>query len=166
MHDLGLLILRMGLGSLMVGHGAQKLFSWWGGRGPLGTGQWLESIGLRPGVPWAVAAGATELSSGVLTALGLAFPLGPVGILGSMIMATQKAHADKPIWASEGGAELPLTNTIIALALMTSGPGKLSLDSILGLRMSPVSATVILLAGAAAFGAGLMSSPKTETAQH
>jgi uncharacterized membrane protein YphA (DoxX/SURF4 family) len=30
----GLLILRVVVGALLVGHGTQKLFSWFGGRGP------------------------------------------------------------------------------------------------------------------------------------
>ena len=158
MCDLGLLMLRLGLGGLMIGHGAQKLFGWWHGHGLEGTGQMMEKLELRPGRSWATLAGASELVGGGLTALGALNPLGPLAILGSMAMATAKAHAGRPIWATEGGAELPLTNSIIALTLLICGPGKLSIDGMLGLKMSRVSQTVIMLAGLGALVAGMRPS--------
>ena len=50
-------------------------------------------------------------------------------------MATRKAHWGKPVWVTEGGPELPVTNMSIATALMLAGPGKYSLDRALGLRL-------------------------------
>ena len=135
MVNLALLVLRTIMGSLMVGHGAQKLFGWWGGYGLEGTGGWLESLGLRPGRPWAILAGGSEFGGGVLSLLGLFNPLGPLGVIGSMAMATRKAHWGNPIWVTEGGPELPVTNVSIATALMLAGPGKYSLDRALGIRL-------------------------------
>src|SRR5207249_11192642 len=66
-----------------------------------------------------------------LTALGALEPLGPLTILAPMGVAIGKAHAGKPIWATEGGAELPVTNAAIALALVLLGPGRFSLDRLL-----------------------------------
>ncbi len=71
----------------------------------------------------------------MLTLLGFLNPLGPVGVIGSMAMATTKAHRDKPIWVTEGGAELPVTNIAAATALIGGGPGKYSLDRAFGLRL-------------------------------
>lgn len=135
MKDLGLFILRSTLGTLLAGHGAQKLFGWFGGYGLQGTAGWLESMGLRPGRPWALLAGLSEFGGGVLTLLGFLNPLGPLGIIGSMGMATAKVHWGKPIWVTSGGAELPVTNIAIALSLGLAGPGRLSLDNALGLRL-------------------------------
>ena len=50
-------------------------------------------------------------------------------------MATRKAHWGNPIWVTEGGPELPVTNISIATALMLVGPGKYSLDRALGIRL-------------------------------
>jgi len=79
MSDLGLLLLRVVSGGLLAGHGAQKLFGWFGGHGPGGTARFLESIGVKPGHRWAFAAGASEFGSGLLTALGFLWPIGPIG---------------------------------------------------------------------------------------
>ena len=135
MSDLGALLLRVVQGALLAGHGAQKLFGWFNGPGLQGTSGFMEMLGLRPGRPWAVLAGLSEFGGGVLTVLGLLNPLGPIGIIASMIMATVKAHRGKPIWATEGGAELPVTNTAAALALIFSGSGKYSLDRAFGIRL-------------------------------
>ena len=147
--DLSALVLRGALGSLMAGHGSQKGFGWFEGPGPEGTSGFMEMLGLKPGRPWANLAIASELGGGALTALGLLNPLGPVGIIGSMAMAWKTAHADKPIWVTEGGAELPLTNIAAALALMISGPGKYSLDRALGIRLprwvGPLGLAAVLL---------------------
>ncbi len=46
----GALALRVPVGVIFAAHGAQKLFGWFGGYGLEGTGGWMESIGLAPGV--------------------------------------------------------------------------------------------------------------------
>src|SRR5579872_5084108 len=113
-NDIGLLILRLAVGGLLAGHGSQKLFGWFSGPGLKGTSGWLESMGLKPGTPWATAASTSEFGGGMLTALGFLHPLGPIGTMGAMIMATAKAHWGKPIWVTRGGAELPVTNMATA----------------------------------------------------
>jgi putative oxidoreductase len=55
--DAGLFVGRVVLGLLMAGHGAQKLFGWFGGYGLNGTGGFLESLGFRPGRVFAAACG-------------------------------------------------------------------------------------------------------------
>jgi putative oxidoreductase len=129
------MIVRVAQGSLMAGHGAQKLFGSCGGPGREGTSGFMEMLGMRPGRPWAYLAGLSEFGGGVLTALGLLNPLGPLGVIGSMSMATRKAHWDKPIWVTEGGAELPVLNIAISTALMIREPDRYSLDRLLGIRL-------------------------------
>jgi putative oxidoreductase len=149
MGNLAALLLRVVLGGLLAGHGAQKLFGHFEGPGMEGTSGFLEMLGLRPGRPWAVLAGISEFGGGVLTVLGLLNPVGPLGIIGSMAMATATAHRGKPIWVTEGGAELPVTNAAISTALVLNGPGKYSLDRALGIRLpawiTPLGLVIIIL---------------------
>lgn len=163
MKDLALLVLRLSVGGLMIGHGSQKLFGSFGGFGMKGTAGWLESLGLRPGDRWAMLAGGSEFGGGALTVLGLASPIGPIGVIAAMSTATTKVHWGKPIWVSEGGAELPATNMAVATALMIAGPGRYSLDRVLGLRIPP--ALTLLAAATAAAGvliATTQSPPEIE----
>ena len=144
------LIVRLAQGSLMAGHGAQKLFGSFGGPGLEGTSGFMEMLGMRPGRPWAYLAGLSEFGGGVLTALGLFNPLGPLGIIGSMTMATRKAHWGKPVWVTEGGAELPLLNIAVSAALMIREPDRYSLDRVFGIRLpawvGPLGLVGIILA--------------------
>ena len=162
------LIVRLVQGSLMAGHGSQKLFGSFGGHGLEGTSGFMEMMGLRPGRPWAALAGLSEFGGGLLTALGLLNPLGPLGVIAAMSMATTKAHWGKPIWVTEGGAELPLLNIAIATALMIREPDKYSLDRVLGIRLpawvGPVGLVGIVLTVLYA-GVGGEEAPQEEGAQ-
>ncbi len=144
MIDLGLLVPRLVTGPLLAGHGAQKLFGWFGGPGLEGTAAWLESLGFRPRRLWAPVAGLTELLGGILTTLGLFHPLGPLVVYAPMAMAIARVHWGKPIWVASGGAELPVTNMAIATSQALTGPGKFSADYRLGIRVPGV---VSLIAG-------------------
>ena len=135
MGNLAALLLRLILGGLLAGHGAQKLFGWFSGPGPEGTAGFMEMLGLKPGRPWAYLAGLSEFGGGVLTALGLLNPVGPVSVIGAMAMATRKAHWGRPIWVTEGGAELPVLNIASSTALILNGPGRYSLDRLLGIKL-------------------------------
>ncbi len=158
MSDMASLVLRTAVGGLMAGHGAQKAFGAFEGPGPEGTAGFMEMLGLQPGKPWAQLAIASELGGGTLTALGLLNPVGPLGVIGSMAMATATAHKGKPIWVTSGGAELPVVNMVAALALILSGPDKYSLDRLLGTKLpgwiTPVGLVGILAAVAYATSQG------------
>ena len=166
MLDLALLLLRLVLGALLAGHGSQKLFGWFGGYGLAGTAGYMESLGLRPGRRWTIAAGLSEFGGGLLTLLGFLNPFGPLGVIGAMSMATAKVRWGKPIWVSSGGAELPLTNAAIAIALALAGPGHYSLDRMLGLRLPRWLFLPGLVVIAAVVALGLQGgSPAGETAE-
>ena len=131
MINIGLLIIRLVIGLLFVGHGAQKLFGWFGGYGLKGTGGWFESIGMKPGVTMALFAGLAELIGGLLFALGLLTPLAGIMIAGTMLMAIVKVHAPNGLWSTANGYEYNLTVIAVAIGIALIGPGQYSLDSFL-----------------------------------
>jgi putative oxidoreductase len=146
--DLGRLLLRLTVGGTFFVHGSQKLFGWFGGYGPDGTGQFFESLGLRPGRRNALAAGSTEVGGGVLVALGLATPLAAAGLSAVMITALRTAVWNEGFKPATGEHEVLLAAA--ALALTETGPGAPSVDSALGLeRSGPGWALAALAAGAA-----------------
>src|SRR5215213_8056606 len=153
--DLGRLLLRLTIGTTFVVHGTQKLFGWFGGYGPDGTGQFFESIGIRPGRRNAVAAGATETGCGVLIAAGLATPAAAAGLTGVMITALRTAIWKDGIKPATGEFETLLAAS--ALALAETGPGALSLDAALGFDHKGTGWMLAAL-GAGAAGSALVLS--------
>lgn len=127
----GLLLIRLVVGLLLVGHGAQKLFGWFGGYGPKGTGGWMESIGIKPGVFMAVSAGLMELLGGALFAVGLLTPLAALLITATMLGAIFKVHGPNGIWATANGYEYPLVLIAVVIGIALTGAGSYSIDAIL-----------------------------------
>jgi putative oxidoreductase len=161
--DLARLALRGVVGSLMVGHGTQKLFGWFGGHGRDATGNAFESMGLRPGKRHATAAGVAETAGGALLALGALTPVAAAAITGVMITAIRKVHAPNGPWATNGGYEYNLALIGLSAALAETGPGRPSVDAARfpNLR-GPAYALLALAAGAA--GSYLATERFTEPA--
>ncbi len=131
-NDVGLLALRLGVGGALATHGAQKLFGWFGGYGPDGTGQWMESLGFAgSGRRHAILAGLGEFGGGILLALGLA--TGPAGaaVAGTMTVAGS-THVPNGFFNASGGYELPATFGLVGTVLALAGPGRYSLDQVSG----------------------------------
>jgi putative oxidoreductase len=131
--DTGLLILRVVLGALLIGHGSQKLFGAFGGHGLAGTGGFFHSIGFRPGRPMALVAGASEAGAGLFLALGLLTPLAAAVTIGTLFVAAS-VHWKAGLWGQNGGFELPMFYAVTAAVLAFTGPGDVSLDNVLGLE--------------------------------
>lgn len=150
--DIGLLILRLVVGTIMAVHGAQKLWGWFGGYGLAGTGGWLESLGFKPGRLHAGITGWSELGGGLLLMLGLFTPLGAAAVMGVMIVAVATVHWDKGFFNTAGGYEFNFMLMGAATALAFTGGGPVSLDRALGLDLSGplwgLSAIALATAGA------------------
>jgi putative oxidoreductase len=134
--DIGLLLLRVVVGLLFAGHGAQKLFGWFGGHGLGGTGGFMETLGYRPGKRHAAMAGLAEAGGGLLLALGWFTPLAAATIVGVMVNAIVAVHLRAGVWNTDGGYEYPLVLVAAATALAFTGAGDLSFDSALGWNLS------------------------------
>ncbi len=130
--EIGLLIVRVVVGALLVGHGSQKLFGWFGGYGLKGTGGYMESFGLRPGALFALAAGAAELTGGLLFGAGLLTPVAAAMVASTMLVAARTDHAGKGVWIFNGGAEYVVTNAAVVIGVAFAGAGDWSLDHAIG----------------------------------
>ena len=129
--SIGMLIIRIVVGLLFVGHGTQKLFGWFGGHGRTGTTGFMESLGYpAPGIA-AIAGGAAEAVGGTLLLLGFLTPLGSLLVIAMMVSAILSVHIDRGIWNQSGGIELPLVYAVVAAAI-AFGPGRYSLDHAIG----------------------------------
>ncbi len=149
--DIALLGLRGVVGGYIAAHGAQKLFGAIDGPGLEGAAEHFENeIGLSPGKPLAALAAGSELAGGALTAVGLANPLGPMAILGTMAVAADTAHRGNGPMAATGGPEMALTNLAAATALGVIGPGRLSLDWLFRFKLSKITLALAFLGGSAA----------------
>jgi putative oxidoreductase len=166
--DLGRFLLRATVGGIFVEHGTQKLFGWFGGHGPEGTGQFFQSIGLRPGGRNAVAAGAAEAGGGALLALGLATPAAAAALGSVMVTALRTVVWRDGIKVGTGGYELLLLANAVAVADL--GPGRFSLDALLGqerrgARWAAVTLGAALAGSALAIAAGRRKSATDEADQ-
>jgi putative oxidoreductase len=148
----GLLIGRVVLGGLMMGHGAQKLFGWFGGHGLRGTAGFFESLGFRPGRLFAGMAAGTEVLSGLLLLLGLFTPVAAALMVSVMIVAAGSVHWKGGVFAATNGIEVPLLYGVGALALGLTGAGLFSLDAALGLGALWTSRVTLLLLGLGILG--------------
>ena len=131
--NVALLALRLTLGAVFLGHGAQKSFGAFGGPGFAAASGFIGSLGLRPARFWTVLAVGGELLAGLLFLLGLLTPVAGLLVLGTMAVAIAKVHGPKGFFVQNGGYEYNLVLIIAALAVALVGPGAFSLDHVLGL---------------------------------
>jgi putative oxidoreductase len=130
--EIGLLVLRLVIGFTVAGHGAQKLFSWFGGHGLSGTVNAFHGLGYRPAKAFAVMAGITEAASGVMLALGLLTSLAGAAIVGIMVNAALSVHLKNGFWVQNQGFEYPVVLMTIGVAVAFTGAGTYSLDHAFG----------------------------------
>jgi putative oxidoreductase len=167
----GLLILRLVIGIIMAGHGAQKLFGWWGGPGMANWTAGMTRMRLRPATAWAWISAASELLGGIGLALGLLIPLPNFAILGAMLVAIALVHWPRGFWNSKGGFEFNLSILGAIAAIAFTGAGAYSLDAALRIHL-PQPVTLIVGTIATLVGVGIAlgtrasqtaSEPKPQT---
>lgn len=131
--DVALLVLRTAVGVVFVAHGWNHVF---GGGRLAGTGRWFASLGMRPGHLHAVVASAVEVGAGVLLVLGLLTPLAGAGVVGTMVVAWVINHARNGFFVFRPGEgyEYVMVLVAVGLTLAGAGPGRISLDRIIGIE--------------------------------
>ena len=106
-------ILRIPVGLILAAHGSQKLFGWFGGYGLEGTGQWMASIGLEPGVLMALLAGSAEFFGGLALVLGVLTRPAALLTTFTMLIAIFSVHISNGLFMANNGYELILIIIII-----------------------------------------------------
>src|SRR5690606_7289674 len=116
--DIGVFLLRLGVGGLMLTHGLPKLFRLFGSDpiifgDPIGIGQELSLMLVV----------FSEVICSILIIIGLATKLAAIPLFLTMIVAFFIVHADDPFQRKE----LALFFIIVYLVLFFTGSGKYSL---------------------------------------
>lgn len=129
------LVLRVPIGLILAAHGSQKLFAWFGGYGLDGTGHWMASIGLNPGLAMAWLAGSAEFFGGVALMLGLLTrPAALVNAL-TMLVALFWVHWGNGFFLDTHGIEYALALLSATAALVFIGGGQYSLDALIETKL-------------------------------
>lgn len=162
-----MLTLRLVIGGILFAHGAQKVFGWWGGPGMQGWTGAMTRMRIRPAAPWAWISALAELLGGLGLALGFLDPLPSFAIAGSMLIAIYLVHLPKGFFNAKGGFEFNLSLLAAVAAIALAGPGAISLDALLGIRLpEPITLivmTILTLAGVAMALLTRSPAPAVET---
>lgn len=129
-------LVRVTAGLLLMPHGAQKLFGWFGGYGLAGTGEFFAgSLGLHPGILFALLVGMVEFFGGLALVLGLLTRPAALAVAVVMAVAAIGVHLPNGFFWSDGGYEYPLMWGLVAIAVFLRGGDRYSLDRRLGLPL-------------------------------
>jgi putative oxidoreductase len=133
-------ILRLALGVVFFGHGAQKMLGWFGGFGFTGTMGFFTHFMHIP-APLAFLAIAAEFFGGIGLILGFLTRIAAFGIGVNMLVAILTVHRDFGFFMNwtgtqKGeGVEFHLLVLAIVAFLMIRGAGAFSVDRILSLSV-------------------------------
>lgn len=136
-YDVGLFLLRLGLGSTMLFFGSQKMIGVFGGAGYSGTIEGFTKMGIHPA--FANLAIAGEFFGGLGVLLGCLTPIAAFGIACTMAYATYITATSRvlhEIFTNGQAMDTPrvfLSGSLFfsALAVMIMGAGQFSLDALL-----------------------------------
>jgi putative oxidoreductase len=131
---LAVLILRLFLGFAFMMHGSQKLLGAFGGGGVAGVAGMLGKLGIEPSHLWAWVVSITEFVGGVCLFFGFLTRFWAAGLVIDMAVAVVKVNLVNGFFVGNNGVELPLTFGVIALAIVLTGPGSLSMDRAIGIE--------------------------------
>jgi putative oxidoreductase len=129
--DAALVPIRATLGATMLYHGLPKL----GGEGAEQAGQMFEQLGIKPGRTWAKLSGLAEVFGGATALIGFGTRIGALAVLATQLVAINKVHGSKGFSNVSGGYEFNLALMAIALGILVSGPGAVSLHEVVERRV-------------------------------
>jgi putative oxidoreductase len=157
--DLGLMLLRVGLGALLIAHGLQKAFGWWGGQGLGGFEASLSDLGYNHANLLTYAAAGVQIGAGALLVLGLFTPLAAAAALAYLLNALLTA-----VSPSESGYfpfylpdrhEYQITLIVVAATIILTGPGRYGFDAERGWARRPFIGSFAALLLGIGMGVGM-----------
>jgi putative oxidoreductase len=125
-------LLRIAVGLILIPHGCQKLFGWFGGTGYARMAQIFESTGFKPGALWLAPVVFTELVCGLLLVPGLFTRFAALALTIFMLTAVWSLSLRKGFFWTAGGSEYSLLLLAAALIFLIKGGGEFSLDRKIG----------------------------------
>lgn len=139
--DAALVATRIALAWIFIYYGAGKLFGAFNGPGIHRTSLYFANVAhLHPGGFFAVFGGLVEFGGGVAVALGLGARLGGLALFGDMVMAMITVTWATGINSSTEppGYQLNIALAVLALVVTLLGPGRFSLDALIGRRLAAI----------------------------
>jgi len=124
-------MLRIVLGLILIPHGCQKLFGWFGGMGFTKFVELFDKIGYKPGVLWLTLVALTEFAGGLLLVFGLFTQFAAAAVAIFMINAVIFTSAKGFFWTA-GGMEYSILILAVALVFLIKGGGECSIDRKMG----------------------------------
>lgn len=120
-------MIRIVTGLLLMPHGAQKLFGWFGGRGIDDTGAYFVTVySLPPAL--SMTAGFIEFVGGGLLVAGFATRLAAVCIAALMAFIVATVNWQNGFFWTDNGFEYPLLWGVLGLYFAIRGGGRFSAD--------------------------------------
>jgi putative oxidoreductase len=130
-------LLRVAVGLALVPHGLRNTFGFFPNTGVralnlTALAKQLDENGYRPGKLWAPAISATQLIGGPLLALGLfTRPVAAVVLIFLLVTNVERWRVGRYFW-NQLGMEYTLMWTTATFYVLISGPGRYSLDRLIG----------------------------------
>jgi putative oxidoreductase len=162
--DVASLVLRAAIGGTLVAHGIRHA------RSLDGTARWFGSIGFKEPRLQAAASAVVEVGAGAALIAGAGTPLAASAVVGTMAVAARSVHIKNGFFITGEGYEYVLNLSAASVALAAIGPGRLSVDRLLGLdeKLTPLQraglAAGLGLAAAAAQLAAFWQRPEPSQA--
>jgi putative oxidoreductase len=164
--DVASLVLRAAIGGTLVAHGVRH------GRSLDGTARWFGSIGFKEPRLQAAASAVVEVGAGAALITGTGTPLAASAAVGTMAVAARSVHLENGFFITAEGYEYVLNLSAAAVALAAIGPGRLSIDRLLGIddkftpaQRAALAAGVGLAAAAVQLAAFWRPKPKPAPAE-
>ncbi|HSQ60258.1 MAG TPA: DoxX family protein [Acidobacteriota bacterium] len=132
-NDFALFLVRVGLGIVILPHGLQKLFGWFGGKGVAGTIHFFEEA-LKIPPFWTACAIAAETAGALALIVGFLGRVGAAGVLVVMGVAVYLIHGRQGFfmnWYAQPrgeGYEFHILAIAMGLAVLIRGSGAFSVD--------------------------------------